>query len=283
MLRAIPAFAFALNAFTSILITGLLCTPMAGAANASLDAPKSKKVSSDKGSYAKEKNQTRRVFKSVDEVINIYGASVRNKLKPILNAANVAYPPAQMTWVCLKQEKVLLLFARDREGKQKQVLGYPIIGASGVAGPKLKEGDLQVPEGFYKIPSFHPNVIAHMALDVNYPNDEDRAHAKSERRKSLGCDILIHGSRWSTGCLAMGDKPIEEMFVLAYDCGIKNVRLIFAPCNLTVQQPKIDYKKQPNWLPALYERISTELKKYPIDVSVVPPPPVFLDTKGEKK
>lgn len=219
----------------------------------------------------------KRVFTSVDEVLKTYGTTVRAKLNPIFSAANVSYPPTKMTWICLKQEKVLLLFAPDKSGVQKQVLGYPIIGASGGAGPKLKEGDLQVPEGFYSLPSFHPNVIAHLAMDVNYPNEEDRAHAKKEHRKNLGCDILIHGSRWSTGCLAMGNEPIEEMFVLAYDTGIKNISLIFAPCNLANQKPVIDFQKQPAWLPALYKRISAAQKSFPIDVSKVPPPPVFAD------
>lgn len=217
----------------------------------------------------------RHVFRSVDEVIKTYGPTVREKLKPILSASDVSYPPGEMTWICLKQEKALLLFAKDKNGKQRQILAYPIIGASGAAGPKLKEGDLQVPEGFYCISSFHPNVVAHLAVDVNYPNQEDRAHAKAEHRAKLGGDILIHGSRWSTGCLAMGNEPIEEMFVLAYDSGIKNIRLIFAPCNLPARNPSIDFKKQPDWVPQLYKRLSTALQKYPIDLARVPPPPVF--------
>ncbi len=210
---------------------------------------------------ATTKSRPRRVFKSVDEILSIYGEPVRAKLKPIFNARGVSYPPKNMTWVCLKQEKVLLLFAQDERGKQQQLFCYPIIGSSGGAGPKLKEGDMQVPEGFYSIPSFHPNVIAHMALDVNYPNEEDRTHAMAERRKKPGRDILIHGSRWSSGCLAMGNKPIEEMFVLAYDCGLKNIRLIFAPCDLNRQKPNIDFQKQPTWLPALYKRISDALRE----------------------
>lgn len=185
-----------------------------------------------------------------------------------------------MTWVCLKQEKVLLLFAKDDRGKQQQMFCYPIIGSSGGAGPKLKEGDMQVPEGFYSITSFHPNVIAHMALDVNYPNEEDRAHAIAERRKKLGCDILIHGSRWSSGCLAMGNQPIEEMFVLAYDCGLKNIRLIFAPCNLTMQKPNVDFKKQPAWLPPLYKRISVALQEFPIDISKVAKAETLSETEA---
>lgn len=226
------------------------------------------------------KPRARRVFKSVDEILSIYDEPVRAKLKPIFSAHGVSYPPKEMTWICLKEEKVLLLFAKDARGKQQQLLCYPIIGSSGVTGPKLKEGDMQVPEGFYSIPSFHPNVIAHMALDVNYPNEEDRAHANAEHRRKLGSDILIHGSRWSSGCLAMGNQPIEEMFVLAYDCGLKNIRLIFAPCNLVTQKPNIDFKKQPSWLQPLYKRISNALLQFPIDVSKVLPAETLSETKA---
>jgi len=226
------------------------------------------------------KPRARRTFKSSDEIITLYGDSVRKKLRPIFRSLSVAYPPKQMTWVALKQEKVILLFARDEAGKQKLVLSYYIIGQSGQAGPKLKEGDMQVPEGFYNLCGFRPNVIAHMALDVNYPNEEDRAHAVAEKRKKLGSDILIHGSRWSSGCLAMGNKPIEEMYVLAYDCGLKNIKLIFAPCNLLVQKPNIDFKKQPEWLPRLYKRLTIALKEFPIDTSNVPPAETLEETKA---
>ena len=243
-------------------------------------AVEAKAVEEKTGKAMNVKPRARRVFKSVDEILNIYGETARAKLKATFSAAGVSYPPKDMTWVCLKQEKVLLLFAKDKNGKQQQLFCYPIIGSSGATGPKLKEGDMQVPEGFYRIPSFHPNVIAHMALDVNYPNEEDVAHAISEHRKKLGCDILIHGSRWSSGCLAMGNQPIEEMFVLAYDCGLKNIRLIFAPCNLASQKPNIDFKKHPAWLSPLYKRISTALNELPIDISKVIPAETLSETQA---
>lgn len=226
------------------------------------------------------KPRARRVFKSTDEIVTLYGTKVREKLKPVFSAHGVSYPPKEMTWVALKQEKVLLLFAKDGSGKQRQVLSYYIIGQSGGPGPKLKEGDMQVPEGFYRMPSFHPNVIAHMALDVDYPNEEDRAHAIGEKRKNVGRDILIHGSRWSSGCLAMGNVPMEELFVLAYDCSLKNIKLIFAPCNLLVQKPNVDFKKQPAWLPSLYTRIAAALKQLPIDITNVPAAETLEETKA---
>lgn len=199
-------------------------------------------------------------FTSVDAAIKEYGTAVRTKLKASFNKLNVDYPPREQEWICLKEEKMLYILAKDRNGKMKKVLSYPIIGASGGQGPKLKEGDKQVPEGFYKLDGFRPNVIAHLGLSVNYPNTEDRAHAKTEKRTNLGRDILIHGSRWSTGCLAMGNEPIEEMFVLTYDSGLDAVKLVFAPCDLSKKEPSIDMKSQPEWLPALYARLKAELK-----------------------
>jgi murein L,D-transpeptidase YafK len=191
-------------------------------------------------------------FNSVAAVLKEYGKPVRQKLTAVFQAQKIDYPPPAMTWICLKQERLLMLFAKDKAGQTRRVLSYPIIGASGVSGPKLKEGDMQVPEGFYKIAGFRPNLEAHMGLDVDYPNAADRAHAKEDRRRNLGSDILIHGSRWSTGCLAMGNEPIEEMFVLAHDAGIKNIALIFAPCDLTKNEADVDFAKQPKWLPKLY-------------------------------
>ena len=191
-----------------------------------------------------------------------FGNAARDKLAKSFASLDVAYPPKWMTWICLKEERLLTLYAKNGSGKITKVLTYPIIGASGKAGPKLREGDMQVPEGFYRLSGFRPNLVAHMGLDVAYPNPEDQQHARKEKRKNLGSDILIHGSRWSTGCLAMGNEPIEEMFVLAYDVGLKNISLIFAPCNLTKTKPNIDFREQPEWLPELYARLKKSLSEY---------------------
>jgi hypothetical protein len=228
-------------------------------------------------------------FYSVAAVLKEYESPVHQKLGKIFASENVPYPPKSMTWICLKAERQLMLFAKDDSGKMRKVLSYPIIGASGKAGPKLQEGDMQVPEGFYQISGFRPNLIAHMGLDVNYPNATDRLHAKEEKRHHLGSDILIHGSRWSTGCLAMGNEPIEEMFVLAHDTGIKNISLIFAPCDLTkinvakIRAPSskapsssasslsslekdsdLESPQQPKWLPGLYLEIRKALSNFPL-------------------
>jgi len=90
---------------------------------------------------------------------------------------------------------------------------YPVCSYSGYLGPKLKQGDLQSPEGFY---SLSPDQLVkgsayHLAFDIGYPNLYDRL------RQSSGSRIMVHGGCSSTGCFAMGDKAIEEIYLLLLD------------------------------------------------------------------
>jgi len=88
---------------------------------------------------------------------------------------------------------------------------WEICAASGELGPKLAEGDLQVPEGFYEItPSrLNPRTRYHLSLNIGYPNAYDRANERT------GSYITIHGVCGSSGCLAMSNPRIEEIWVLA--------------------------------------------------------------------
>ena len=58
------------------------------------------------------------------------------------------------------------------------IRSFAILGASGEIGPKLPEGDRQVPEGVYRIVYLNPNSIAHLSLALSYPNPFDRIHAE---------------------------------------------------------------------------------------------------------
>jgi hypothetical protein len=203
---------------------------------------------------------------TVAETIKLYGKQARSRLTPHFKNARIKYPPTKLTMLCLKKEELLILFAPDSNGDLKQIAGYPIIGTSGKAGPKLKEGDLQIPEGFYQVPGLYPNSIAHLGIRVNYPNIQDRKRAKADHRTKLGGDILIHGSYWSTGCLAMGNSAIEELYVLVNDVGCKNIDLTFAPCDLRKVKPDVDFKSQPKWLPQLYKELKEKLRTYPIAI-----------------
>ncbi len=111
----------------------------------------------------------------------------------------------------IKDEAVLELFIRDRgTGRFLLFRSYPIAAASGTLGPKLAEGDRQVPEGFYFVPlaAMKPDSQFHLAFNIGYPNAYDRAHGRS------GSAIMVHGNQVSIGCLAMTDAKIEEIYTL---------------------------------------------------------------------
>ncbi|MBV6458826.1 MAG: hypothetical protein HONBIEJF_01964 [Fimbriimonadaceae bacterium] len=112
-----------------------------------------------------------------------------------------------------KHERELELWVSNEDGKPFKLLEtYPIAGMSGKLGPKRKQGDLQVPEGFYLIDRFNPNSRYHLSLGIDYPNRSDRIRGDKE---DPGGDIFIHGSNVSIGCLAMTDKKIEEIYAVA--------------------------------------------------------------------
>lgn len=196
------------------------------------------------------------------ERVASYGEAVKSRLAPACQAQGVAYPPRSFTLIGLKAEKRLELWAPDASGHLRLIKAYPILAASGGAGPKLREGDQQVPEGIYAIESLNPNSRFHLALRVDYPNADDRRRAQADGRTQLGGDIMIHGGNASIGCLAMGDPAAEELFVLAALTGHQNVRVILSPRDFR-RTGHVDLPAgQPAWVPALHAQIQAELARY---------------------
>ncbi len=204
---------------------------------------------------------------SVAERLREYGTLVDARLAPDFARAGVTYPPAALTLLVLKQEKQLQVYASGLRLEQRFIRAYPILAASGHAGPKLREGDEQVPEGIYAVESLNPNSAYHLALHVDYPNAFDRAHAASDGRRQLGGDIMIHGSDVSIGCVAMGDEAAEDLFVLTAKTGLSRVRLIFSPidfrANGTLADHLINNFAEPAWTPELYTQLKLLLRTLP--------------------
>jgi murein L,D-transpeptidase YafK len=110
-----------------------------------------------------------------------------------------------------KLEKKIELWAKNSGDKEFQkVADYPICRLSGTLGPKRRQGDFQVPEGFYYINIFNPNSKYHLSLGINYPNASDRILGY---RSNLGGDIFIHGRCVTIGCLPITDDKIRELYV----------------------------------------------------------------------
>lgn len=88
---------------------------------------------------------------------------------------------------------------------------YRICNWSGALGPKLTEGDRQSPEGLYSIGArqLHRTGRWRRSLDIGFPNTFDKAHGRT------GSYILVHGGCTSTGCFAMTNGVMEEIFALS--------------------------------------------------------------------
>lgn len=94
------------------------------------------------------------------------------------------------------------------------IKSYPILAASGSIGPKLRESDMQVPEGVYQIESLNPNSQFHLSLRVNYPNEFDREQARIDGRAQLGGDIMIHGSQFWLAVWQLAIKQLKSCLFL---------------------------------------------------------------------
>lgn len=137
---------------------------------------------------------------------------------------------------------------------------YAMTASSGKLGPKLREGDRQIPEGIYGIEYLNPNSAFYLSLKVSYPNASDRARAKEDGRADLGGDIMIHGKDATIGCIPIGDDAIEDVFYLVSAVGLENVGVVIAPYDMRKGRvAELEQSKLP-WYPALCGEIADALR-----------------------
>lgn len=141
-------------------------------------------------------------------------AKAEPRLRQLCREADLSYPPDAIYLRAFKAEGELELWARMKRKPFRLLMTIPITKGSGRPGPKRKEGDRQVPEGFYAVDLFNPQSDFHLSMRVNYPNESDRILSDPVQP---GTDIYIHGSDVSVGCLPVGDEKIEEVFILGLD------------------------------------------------------------------
>lgn len=202
--------------------------------------------------------------RTVADVVARYGPAAHKRLGPYFKRAGVAYPPKQIALLVFKRERRLSLWARSAtNGPWRFIRHYPVLAASGHAGPKLRQGDYQVPEGVYRIEHMNPNSSYHLSMKVSYPNELDRRMAARDARTRLGGDIFIHGDRVSIGCVAMGDPAIEELFTLVAETGHQRVKVIIAPNDLRAGGAVI-HEDAPTWVGQLYRIVAAALVDFPL-------------------
>jgi murein L,D-transpeptidase YafK len=131
-----------------------------------------------------------------------------------------------------KKERRLTLLSRGEVIKT-----YKIALGGNPVGPKERQGDGKTPEGTYLIDSRNRDSGYHLSLHISYPNEKDKMRAK-ELGVSPGGDIMIHGVKngftwagasqaevdWTKGCIAVTDEEMEEIYKLAPNGTIVEIR-----------------------------------------------------------
>lgn len=147
--------------------------------------------------------------------------------------AGAAWPPRGVYLRGFKTEgQVELWAAPAADTAWVLVRTFPVCARSGALGPKRAQGDLQVPEGFYRVSVFNPFSAFHLSLGVSYPNTADRFHSG---KRAPGNAIMVHGDCVTVGCLPLEDGPIEDMYLaamLARDGGQTTIQVHLFPCRL---------------------------------------------------
>jgi murein L,D-transpeptidase YafK len=112
-----------------------------------------------------------------------------------------------------KEEAELEVWKQDATGHFQLLKTYPVCRWSGDIGPKEREGDRQTPEGFYAITPelMNPNSSYYLAINTGFPNAFDKANGRD------GSFLMIHGDCSSSGCYAMTDQQVGEIYSLARD------------------------------------------------------------------
>ena len=123
--------------------------------------------------------------------------------------------------VVLKDKHTLTLFDNGKPVRTYTAeLGYNSVG------DKWRAGDAATPEGRYRITAKKGvgQSAYHMALLLNYPNEEDvrrfqeaKRAGRVSKRASLGGLIEIHGEGgkgkdWTKGCVALSNDNMHDLF-----------------------------------------------------------------------
>lgn len=110
-----------------------------------------------------------------------------------------------------KLEAQLELWMQASDGRYKLFRSYDICNWSGDIGPKIAEGDRQAPEGYYLVSSrqLNPASQYYLSFNIGFPNAYDRAH------KRTGSALMVHGGCLSSGCYAITDENVQELYSIA--------------------------------------------------------------------
>lgn len=186
--------------------------------------------------FISEQKKSKRVQLAIAAKEKVIG----KKLKSALISKN----QLQLLIVAYKESDTLEVYGKNFQNDSYQkIASYRICARSGSPGPKQKQGDGQVPEGFYHIDRFNPYSNFYLSLGLNYPNLADQRKNKSS---NPGGDIFIHGSCVTIGCLPMTNDYIQEIYLMALYAksnGQDKIPVYIFPFKMTASNMKVYQEK----------------------------------------
>jgi murein L,D-transpeptidase YafK len=167
-----------------------------------------------------------------------------NGLEQQLKQLNLDKNNLNILITTFKEEQELVIYAKTKTATSyKKLITYSICASSGTLGPKTKQGDGQVPEGFYHIDRYNPSSLYYLSLVINYPNQSDKTQSTA---KNLGGDIFIHGECVTIGCLPMTNDKIKEIYIYALQakhCGQNKIPVYVFPFKMSAENAKKNNEK----------------------------------------
>lgn len=196
-------------------------------------------------------------------------------------AAGLKWDESEIFIRAFKKELQLEIWARKRnEGPYRLIHTYAVCAPSGILGPKRKQGDQQVPEGFYFIDRFNPFSNFHLSLGLNYPNASDRILGN---KGNLGGDIFIHGDCVTIGCMPLTDEKIEEVYIMAVEtrsCGQEQIPVHVFPCRMGMEalaDLKVEYSGRKDLYP-FWDNLAEGYRHFESEKSL---PAITVDPRGK--
>jgi murein L,D-transpeptidase YafK len=143
-----------------------------------------------------------------------------------------------------KQESELEIWKRTRSGRYALLKTYPMCRWSGKLGPKVRNGDRQAPEGFYTISvsMLNPKSQYYLSFNLGFPNRLESALGYT------GEALMVHGACSSSGCYAMTDDGVAEIYAVAREAlkgGQTSFQVQAFPFRMTAQN-MAKYRSDPN-------------------------------------
>lgn len=199
-------------------------------------------------------------------------------VKKWLKAENIDISTVNIFIRAFKKEQLIEVWAKNKAQTQYIHLhDFDICESSGVLGPKRKQGDGQVPEGFYFIDRFNPSSNFYLSLGLNYPNESDKILGV---KGNLGGDVFIHGNCVTIGCMPITDDKIKELYVLAVEAknaGQNKIPVDVYPCKMNDEGMSLLEKNDENNHMAFWKNLKEGYDWFEKKKAV---PKVYVDKKG---